>query len=316
VSVTFAGTQFANPVADAYGRFQVTIAPPRRYAGTYQVTGFNNVCAPSASCPRTASANFVAVPQSSFNNPCGAVGSTVSITITGTNFPPKSFGYIVYDPDGPDQQAASRIPTNTGTFSWTFSVVVPNRSITLSVYDVDGNVAPNLTWRPVACPPGPTTTTTAPIGSTTTTSPDVTVPDDTTTTTRPGIPLITTTTSTLPPTVDVPPPTAGATLTLNPRLGPPGFVTGVVGTGFPPGAVQLDWSGGVGRTMAIAGPDGTFSTRVLILPRDRLGPRALVATGQGGVTAYDGFLVVPSSVQPSSGREVAQITRIRRFTQR
>jgi hypothetical protein len=91
-------------------------------------------------------------------------------------------------------------------------------------------------------------------------------------------------------------------------------VTGVTGTGFPPGPVVLVWSPGIGTTTTVAGPDGAIATRVLIFPGDRLGPRALVATG-GAVTAFDAFLVVPSTVQPS-GQEVSQINRIRRFNNR
>jgi hypothetical protein len=53
---------------------------------------------------------------------------------------------------------------------------------------------------------------------------------------------------------------------------------------------------------------------MLVFPNDRIGPRALLATA-GATTAFDAFLVVQSSVQPS-GQDVAQITRIRRFNSR
>jgi len=76
----------------------------------------------------------------------------------------------------------------------------------------------------------------------------------------------------------------------------------------------LGWSPGIGIYSATAGPDGTFESSVLVMNRDVLGPRTLVATS-GGVAASASFLVVPSTVQPS-GKDVAQITRVRRFLQR
>lgn len=316
VSVSFAGEALASPTADRAGRFAVTINPARRYAGRYRVDAFNNVCAPTASCPRSATTDFVAVPAAQHNDPCGPVGSKVTIAITGTNFPPQSFGYVLYDPEGPDQQSVNRIPTGDGTFTASLSVVVPNRSITIFVYDIDGNRAPNLTWTPAPCPTSTSTTTTS---TSTTAPPDDTVPDSPTTTTteKPGIPFfpVPGTTVPLPPSVDVPPPTPGATLTLTPRIGPTGFVALARGTGFPPGPVEVRWSPGIGSVSAVVGPDGTFTVRALVFPKDRLGPRALIATG-GTTSAYDAFLVVPSSVQPSAGRDVARITRNRRFMQR
>ena len=86
------------------------------------------------------------------------------------------------------------------------------------------------------------------------------------------------------------------------------------GTGFPPGAVSLSWEPGIGGSAATAGPDGTFRVPVLVMPRDRTGPRRLLATGVGGATASADFLVVPSTVQPS-GDDVTQI-RNRRLLHR
>ena len=315
VSISFAGQQMA-VVTPTNGVVDVVITPAKRVAGEYAVVLNGNPCAPFSSCPTSRGVGFRSIPTSSHNNPCGPVGSTVSLTVTGAHFPPQSFGYVTYDPEGPDQQARYRIPTGAGTFSATFSVVIRSRAIPIHVNDVDGNTAPILTWRAAPCPTTTTSTSTSITTTTTTTTPpgDDPVPEDTTTTTTstpadaPGTPV------TIPPTVELPPPTAGATLTVAPELGPAGFVTGAVGTGFPPGAVTLQWSPGIGTTTAIVGPDGTFSARVLVLPNDRLGPRALIAIG-GATTAYDAFLVVPSSVQPS-GQDVQQITRIRRFNQR
>jgi hypothetical protein len=103
---------------------------------------------------------------------------------------------------------------------------------------------------------------------------------------------------------------------VTPKVGPPGFVARATGTGFPAGPVQLVWAPGIGRTNVVAGPDGAFTTQVLLFPKDRLGPRILVATGAGAVSANAPFLVVPPTVEPSSGSDVAQITRTRRFSQR
>ena len=201
---------------------------------------------------------------------------------------------------------------------------VANATVTARVIEPPGQdraaIPHYTTFAAPICNPPPTTTTnttttTSTPGSTTITTspPDDTVPDDTTTTTRPPVD-IPGTPVTVPPTIDLPPPTPGATLTVTPELGPAGFVTSAAGTGFPPGAVTLVWSPGIGSTTAIVGPDGTFAARVLVFPNDRLGPRALVAVA-GGTSAYDAFLVVPSSVQPS-GQDVRQINRIRRFNQR
>ncbi|HET9443371.1 MAG TPA: FG-GAP-like repeat-containing protein [Acidimicrobiales bacterium] len=142
--------------------------------------------------------------------------------------------------------------------------------------------------------PGADTFTSTPRPTTPTTAPRVTVPATTTTTT-----VV---------------PTATATLTATPPLGPPGFVTQAHGTGFPPGPVTLSWDPGIGATATTAGPDGTFTAQVLVMPRDRLGPRRLVAVG-GAATAVADFLVVVPTVQPS-GSDVTQINRIRRFANR
>jgi hypothetical protein len=241
-------------------------------------------------------------PALEFDPACSSPGTT-QLRVTGRWFQPFSNGYVDFNNDGSEE--LGRIPVdNRGTFSGVLAVTHSSSSRDVRGRDLDQNVA-IAAWAP--CPPDPTTT--APTTTTSTTAP----PDDgpiPTTTTRPTVPgsIVTTTTTTIPP------PTPGATLVLDPPLGPTGFVTGAVGTGFPPGPVELTWSGGVGTTMTIAGPDGTFSTRVLVLPGDRLGPRALVATG-GGTSTFAAFLVVPSTVQPS-GSDVLQINRIRRFNNR
>lgn len=307
VAIRFAG-EVLGSATPSNGSFTTTITPARRAGGFYQVDATQNPCPMTRGpCPFTVSATFRSVPQSSHSNPCGPAGSEVLMTVTGSFFPSESFGYIDYDLNGPDERRFGRIPTGSGTFSRTFTVRVPTRSISIFVYDVEENAAPTLTWRPTPCP----TTTVAP--TTTSTTASTVPPGSIPTTTRPTVPGSVPTT-TLPPAIEIPPPTPGATLVLDPPLGPTGFVTGAVGTGFVPGPVTLAWVGGIGTTTTIAGPDGTFSARVLVLPGDRLGPRALVATG-AATSTYAAFLVVPSTVQPS-GQDVASINRIRRFNNR
>jgi hypothetical protein len=70
---------------------------------------------------------------------------------------------------------------------------------------------------------------------------------------------------------------------LNPPIGPPGFVTTVVGTGFPPNSkiVDLNWA-----SPALASPlpklittdaNGGFSYPILVLYHDGIGPRTIQA---------------------------------------
>src|SRR5579864_8092199 len=102
-------------------------------------------------------------------------------------------------------------------------------------------------------------------------------------------------------------------LALDPAIGPPGFVTTAVGTGFPPNStiVLLNWmqpdiasppAAVVLRTL----PDGSFQYPVLILYHDIIGPRtlqAIVANPNGAnagaaIEADAPFLVTPGRSQP------------------
>lgn len=241
-------------------------------------------------------------PSLEYDPPCFAVGTTSQVTMTVRHFPPYGTGYMYYDVGGSEAQNRIRIPVDGhGVFRATFNVKPSNRSYPGEGTDANRTLVARATWS--ACPPGtvPTTTTSTTGPPPSTTLPPVII----------SVPTSTTTTS-----VVVPPITPGAALTISPKLGPPGFVAQAIGTGFPAGPVELVWTPGIGRTIATAGPDGAFTTQVLVFPKDRIGPRILVATGAGGASANAPFLVVPPTVQPSSGSEVAQITRIRRFTQR
>lgn len=260
-------------------------------------------------------------PRLTFSPTCSTPGTAQTLTVIGSGFVPNGRAAVQYDWNGETAaqtrsriviDGAGRFKTDAGSQSSPFSVTPPDRAVPIRATDTGSTIVVN--WS--SCPPGTTT-------STSTSTPESAPGPDGTTTTALDEPGPTTTLRvvdppgppvTVPPADALPPVTPGATLTVNPELGPAGFVTGASGTGFPPGPVVLVWEPGLGRTTTVAGVDGTFAARVLILPNDRLGPRALVATG-GGATAVDPFLVVPSSVQPSGG-DVGQINRTRRFNQR
>jgi len=95
-------------------------------------------------------------------------------------------------------------------------------------------------------------------------------------------------------------------LTVVPESGPPGLVVIATGTGFPPNApVALRWSAGITATpLAPVVSDGTgsFTAQVLVLPRDRVGPRSLRAIASVPGLEVDPvsarFLVVTSTAGP------------------
>lgn len=216
-------------------------------------------------------------------------------------------------------------PCSTGTTTSTTTEPPPPPPDTTTTTTTAPSTPPRDTTTTV-----PTTTTTRANAPTTT---FITIGPGTTTTTAPGatttVPAVTTTTEvfeikpdeSVPPLVAVSPTTTtlplstpGAALVVVPPLGPPGFVTTARGSGFSPGPVSLRWAPGIGETEATAGEDGTFEARVLVFPRDRLGPRTLIASG-GDAVATAPLLVVPSTVQPSA-KVVTQITRLRRHVHR
>lgn len=99
-------------------------------------------------------------------------------------------------------------------------------------------------------------------------------------------------------------------ITINPTVGPPGIVTVVSGTGFPPNAaVSLRWSAGITPaqlTPVVTDATGAFTTQMLVLPHDLTGLRQLQASvSLPGVTlppAGARFLVVDgTAVPPVSG---------------
>lgn len=95
-------------------------------------------------------------------------------------------------------------------------------------------------------------------------------------------------------------------LTVDPPIGPPGFVTAAIGTGFPANAtVRLTWNPGITALpdTVRTGPDGGFRTQELVMRKDVLGRRVLTATRVTGPTYAPvpsglPFLVVPRALDP------------------
>jgi Tol biopolymer transport system component len=95
-------------------------------------------------------------------------------------------------------------------------------------------------------------------------------------------------------------------LTIDPPIGPPGFVTIATGTNFPPGTVlKLVWRDGISAPMEVTvDVNGRFQAQVLVFHKDRLGPRRLVAvrirdgSAFGDVVSSTDFLVVAATQSP------------------
>ncbi len=86
-----------------------------------------------------------------------------------------------------------------------------------------------------------------------------------------------------------------------PAVGKPGFVTSVRGKDFPPGApVTLSWKPGITAAAAPTRPlgDGSFIAQLLIVAKDRTGPRTITAKGPGFSPVKTDFLVVLGTITP------------------
>jgi hypothetical protein len=155
--------------------------------------------------------------------------------------------------------------------------------------------------RPTQPPPPPTTrpprvTTPPPPSATTTPPPITTLPP-------------------LQPTTTLPGGGGGGaaftpTLVLDPPIGPSGFVSRAIGSGFPPNApLALLWLPGLGAARVTTDAAGNFTTMVLVLEGDTEGPRKLQAGSNGSLLAETSFLVVPGSYQPASVGAELQLFR-------
>lgn len=86
-----------------------------------------------------------------------------------------------------------------------------------------------------------------------------------------------------------------------PAVGKPGFVTSVRGKDFPPGVpVKFTWTPGITAAAAPTRPagNGTFIAQLLILVKDRTGPRTIKASGPGFSPVTTPFLVVSGTFVP------------------
>lgn len=294
----------------------------------------------------TAGSNSISQARVRFRNPDGSTADMYDLVVDDIEFEvgsrglnvtpnPVDFGDVVIDGDTADRTAtataSAQLTTTiktavvTGTHAEDFTIIAngcegssvppgdsctidvrfdpsePNdRSALLEVWSnaPDSPDVVRLVGRGIEPPPVTGTTT----SSSSTTSSSTTT---TATTARPGGSSTTVTTEPAP---------GEAGLAVTPTVGPPGLVVTAQGSGFPEGPVALAWEPGVGRASAVAGPDGTFEVRVLVLPNTVLGPRSLVATG-GETSAAADFLAVPGTIKPSADN-VTQITRARRYVHR
>jgi uncharacterized repeat protein (TIGR01451 family) len=88
-------------------------------------------------------------------------------------------------------------------------------------------------------------------------------------------------------------------LVLLPSVGPPGFVTIAIGSGFPRHTeITLRWDPGIGEVTVTTDRNGELRTQVLIFRGDIQGPRELTATGDGFEDVRAPFLVEPATIQP------------------
>jgi hypothetical protein len=192
------------------------------------------------------------------------------ITVSGRNFPPDFDVRAIFDSGRADQDMDRAVTDNDGSFAISDLVtaeldpdpVIGGYRIRVDLIQAEESMT---TVFRVPCPQPPRTTTT-----------------------QPG----TTTTTTEPPQVFTP------TLTIDPAVGPPGFVATATGTGWPTGPVTIGTSAGGQPITAVADSGGGFRVSVLVYPGTSLGQLGVQGTGAGGVTATGTFLVVPRGVEP------------------
>lgn len=90
-------------------------------------------------------------------------------------------------------------------------------------------------------------------------------------------------------------------LTVTPQVAKPGQPVLARGKDYPPGAtVRFTWNIGItpGGATASVGRDGTFEVQVLVLRKDKLGPRELRADSRDLARLKKPVLVVQRNLQP------------------
>ena len=329
VRVKFDLQEFGVAIANRTGSFSLPITPGRRPAGTYTVEAL--YCGGGACFPPVL-ATFTSVPSMrAYDQPSLA---TTGKELCGPAGPGFNWSLHVsgafWRADGPGRisnrvtvlffrltEVVARTSATVGADgtwrvdSWAVPAqpAAPPGTYTVRGTDIHRQLKPDagsevsLPWT-VPCVTPPTVTRPKPP------DPPVRNPDPPR---QPDPPIVT-----VPPTVSDPPKvTPQPVLACSPCLGPPGFVTQLAGAGFPAGAaVTLRWAPGLGDKVVVADAAGAFSTQMLVMPGDTLGPRQ--ATGEvagGGPKAATPFLVVPLTVTPS-GRDVAQLVRLTQMVHR
>ena len=324
VNLRFDNQDAGVAVTNRAGAFSQPINPGRRPGGTYRVEAY-----PYLGPDLIAAANFTSVPpMRAYDQPsfaatgkelCGPAGPGFnwSLHVSGASWRPDTLDAL-RDRRVPNvvtviffrlTQAVARINATVGpdgtwrVDGWAVPAQPAAPAGTYTVRGIDGERTEVLLPWTVPCVP-PTTDSTPP------TRPPIVTPN-----TPPSLP---TPIITIPPTVAIPPTVSGQpALACSPCLGPPGFVTQLTGSGFPAGAtVTLRWAPGLGDKVVVADAAGAFSTQMLVMPGDTLGPRQ--ASGEvagGGPKATTPFLVVPLTVTPS-GRDIAQLVRLTQLVHR
>ncbi|WP_306204694.1 hypothetical protein [Actinoplanes sp. RD1] len=182
-------------------------------------------------------------------------------------------------------------------------------TVTYTIRNVGDGTATNVSIRPqlpagipVVSRPGVCTTTTCELGTfapgTVRTLVFVLVPGKKVTTTVRGT---ITATALVPRTVQAPLRVLQPKIEAVPAVGPPGFVTIIRGTDFPPGVrVRLKWDKGVtlAANPAVPNARGRFDAQLQVLFRDELGPRKVIGTGTGFRQVTTDFLVILPAQQP------------------
>jgi hypothetical protein len=217
---------------------------------------------------------------------CTQPGQPVPIEITGGGWPARTGPLKHYiDLFGPSERI-DRTDRPHNTYVFTIGVSAPAGGVVVITAEGPNQKVFLYATTSVAMPASCVVPTTAPPPTVTT------------------VPGVVTTATTLPVAttfpITVPNPVVGAaSLVVTPKLGRTGETARVQGTGFPPNApVILRWQPGLGQWAVTARADGSFDTRVLVLPKDPVGRRVLQAVSSA-TAAPAPYLVIPASEQPS-----------------